>query len=176
MAHHPYGRISLLHQWLLWTLESTARALIYANPNWKVDIKKYQGTWYEIARFEHFFEKGCKNVTASYELKDNEKIKVTNRCTNIDDNEKKEAVGEAYAVDNTNSKLKVSFFKPFYGDYWIIDLDEDYNYALVGSPNREYLWILSRTKTISQEVKNSILNKLPEHKFDKSKFIWTIQE
>ena len=142
----------------------------------KVDIKKYQGTWYEIARFEHFFEKGCKNVTASYELKDNGKIKVTNRCTNIDDNEKKEAVGEAYAVDNTNSKLKVSFFKPFYGDYWIIDLDEDYNYALVGSPNREYLWILSRTKTISQEVKNSILKKLPEHKFDKSKFIWTIQE
>jgi apolipoprotein D and lipocalin family protein len=142
----------------------------------KVDIQKYKGTWYEIARFEHFFEKGCKNVTATYELKDNGKIKVINRCTNIEDGEKKEAIGEAYALDATNSKLKVSFFKPFYGDYWIIDLDKKYNYALVGSPNREYLWILSRTKTISEEVKNSILKNLPEHKFDKSKFIWTIQE
>ena len=142
----------------------------------KVDIQKYKGTWYEIARFEHFFEKGCKNVSATYEIKDNGKIKVINKCTKIKDGEKKEATGEAYAVDSTNSKLKVSFFKPFYGDYWIIDLDENYNYALVGSPNREYLWILSRTKTISKEIKNSILNKLPEHKFDKSKFIWTIQD
>lgn len=142
----------------------------------KVDIQKYKGTWYEIARFEHFFEKGCKNVTATYELKNNEKIKVINRCTNIDNGEKKEAIGEAYAVNSTNSKLKVSFFKPFYGDYWIIELDEDYNYALVGSPNREYLWILSRSKTISEELKNSILEKLLVHQFDKNKFIWTIQE
>jgi len=142
----------------------------------KVDIEKYKGTWYEIARFEHFFEKGCKNVTATYELKDNGKIKVINRCTNINDGKRKKAEGEAYALDETNSKLKVSFFKPFYGDYWIIDLDEGYNHALVGSPNREYLWILSRTKTISKEVKNSILNKLEKHKFDKNKFIWTIQE
>lgn len=142
----------------------------------KVDMEKYKGTWYEIARFEHFFEKGCKNVTATYELKDNGKIKVINRCTDIGDGEKKEAIGEAYALDGTNTKLKVSFFKPFYGDYWIIDLDDAYTYALVGSPNREYLWILSRTKTISEEVKNSILNKLPKHQFDKNKFIWTIQE
>lgn len=141
-----------------------------------VDIQKYKGTWYEIARFEHFFEKGCKNVTATYELKDNGKIKVINKCTNIDNGEKKEAIGEAYALDSTNSKLKVSFFKPFYGDYWIIDLDKNYNYALVGSPNREYLWILSRTKTINEDIKNSILEKLSFHKFDKNKFIWTIQE
>ena len=142
----------------------------------KVDIQKYKGTWYEIARFEHFFEKGCKNVSATYEVKDNGKIKVINKCINIKDGKKKEAVGEAYALDNTNSKLKVSFFKPFYGDYWIIDLDANYKYALVGSPNREYLWILSRSKTISKEVKNSILKKLPAHQFDKNKFIWTIQE
>jgi apolipoprotein D and lipocalin family protein len=142
----------------------------------KVDVQKYKGTWYEIARFDHFFEKGCKNVTASYEIKESGKIKVINRCTNIDDGKRKEAIGEAYAIDTTNSKLKVSFFKPFYGDYWIIDLDDNYTYALVGSPDREYLWILSRTKVISKVLKNTILNQLAEYKFDKNKFIWTIQE
>ena len=141
-----------------------------------VDIQKYKGTWYEIARFEHFFEKGCKNVTATYEIKDDGKIKVINKCTNIKNGKLKEAIGEAYAIDDTNSKLKVSFFKPFYGDYWIIDLDKNYNYALVGSPNREYLWILSRTKTINTEIKNRILQKVSISKFYKDKFIWTIQE
>jgi apolipoprotein D and lipocalin family protein len=142
----------------------------------KVDIEKYKGSWYEIARFEHFFEKGCKNVTATYELTKDGKIKVINRCTQIEDNRQKEAIGIAYPTDSTNSKLKVSFFRPFYGDYWIIDLDENYNYALVGSPSREYLWILSRTKTISDETKNNILEKLPKLGFDKEKFLWTTQE
>lgn len=141
-----------------------------------VDIEKYKGTWYEIARFEHFFEKGCKNVTATYELKSDGDIIVINRCTNIKDNEQKEATGVAYAVDKTNSKLKVSFFRPFYGDYYILDLADDYSYALVGSPSRELLWILSRTKTINNDIKNKILEKLPPLGFDKEKFIWTIQE
>lgn len=141
-----------------------------------VDIQKYKGGWYEIARFEHFFEKGCKNVTASYELKSDGDIKVTNRCTMIDNNKQKEATGIAYAVDTNNSKLKVSFFRPFYGDYYILDLADDYSYALVGSPNRELLWILSRTKTISDETKEKILAQLPALGFDPQKFIWTIQE
>jgi len=142
----------------------------------QVDIQKYKGTWYEIARFEHFFEKGCKNVTATYKLKNDVDIKVINRCTMIEDNEKKEATGVAYAIDDTNSKLKVSFFRPFYGDYWIIDLASDYSYAVVGSPNRELLWILSRTKTIDENIKSEILKKLPSLGFDPKKFIWTIQE
>jgi len=142
----------------------------------KVDIQKYQGTWYEIARFEHFFEKGCKNVTATYELKKDGKIKVINKCTDIKDGEKKEATGVAYAVDSTNSKLKVSFFRPFYGDYWILDLADDYSYVVVGSPSRELLWILSRTKEISEKRKEMILEKLPALGFNQSKFIWTIQE
>lgn len=141
-----------------------------------VDIHKYKGTWYEIARFEHFFEKGCKNVTATYELKEEGNIKVINRCTMIEDNEKKEATGVAYAVDHTNSKLKVSFFRPFYGDYWIIDLASDYSYAVVGSPSRELLWILSRSKSIDEKIKMDILKKLPSLGFDKNKFIWTVQE
>jgi apolipoprotein D and lipocalin family protein len=142
----------------------------------KVDLKQYKGTWYEIARFEHFFEKGCKNVTATYILTKDNKIKVLNSCTKIDTNEKKEATGVAYAVDNTNSKLKVSFFRPFYGDYWIVDLADDYSYVAVGTPSREYLWILSRTKTIDEKIKQNLITKLTKSGFDTRKFIWVIQE
>lgn len=142
----------------------------------KVDIEKYKGTWYEIARFEHRFEKGCKNVTATYELREDKQIKVINRCTDIKSNKSKEAIGVAYATDTTNSKLKVSFFRPFYGDYWIIDLDKEYKYALVGSPDRKYLWILSRSKTIDKKRKAKLLAKLPALQFDKDKFVWTTQE
>lgn len=141
----------------------------------KVNLDRYQGTWYEVARFEHFFEKGCKNVTATYEI-NKEEVKVVNRCTMIEDNKKKEASGVAYAKDESNSKLKVSFFRPFYGDYWIIDLDENYTYALVGSPSRKYLWILSRNKTINEATKSKLLKKASSENFDTNKFIWTIQE
>ncbi len=100
-----------------------------------------------------FLKKDVKNVTATYKLRDDEKIDVINRCTMIEDDKKKEATGIAYAVDDTNSKLKVSFFRPFYGDYWIIDVDKDYQHALVGSPSREYLWILSRDKKLMKKQK-----------------------
>ena len=142
----------------------------------QVDIKKYSGTWYEIARFEHFFEKGCKNVTATYKIKEDDTLKVINRCTMIKDNEKKEATGVAYAIDESNAKLKVSFFRPFYGDYYIIDLADDYSYAVVGNPNRELLWILARNKSIDESLKNKIVNYLPSKGFNPEKFVWTIQE
>ena len=142
----------------------------------KVDLERYLGTWYEIARYEHFFEKDCKNVSANYSIMDEETIKVINKCTKIQTNEKKEAMGRAYAIDETNSKLKVSFFRPFYGDYWILDLDKDYKYAIIGTPTKEYLWILSREKTISDEVLNKLLEKISNMGFDKSKLIYTIQE
>ena len=142
----------------------------------KVDLERYLGTWYEIARYEHFFEKDCKNVSANYSIMDEETIKVINKCTKIQTNEKKEAMGRAYAIDETNSKLKVSFFRPFYGDYWILDSDDDYKYAIIGTPTKEYLWILSREKTISDEVLNKLLEKISNMGFDKSKLIYTIQE
>ncbi|MDD3325251.1 MAG: lipocalin family protein [Sulfurospirillaceae bacterium] len=137
----------------------------------KVDIKKYLGTWYEIARFDHSFERGCTNVSATYDLKDNGNINVFNQCTKEDGTHKK-ATGIAYAVDITNTKLKVSFFRPFYGNYWVLMLDEEYTYALIGEPSREYLWILSRTKSIDEVTKNKILEKAKELKFDTNKFIW----
>jgi apolipoprotein D and lipocalin family protein len=142
----------------------------------KVDINRYLGTWYEIARYEHFFEKDCKNVSANYSMLDEQTIKVVNRCTNMLTNEKKEAIGRAYATDDTNSKLKVSFFRPFYGDYWVMILDENYDYVVVGAPSREYLWILARKPILDEKIKNEILQKLPTLGFDASKLIWTIQE
>lgn len=142
----------------------------------KVDLERYLGTWYEIARYEHFFEKDCKNVSANYSMMDEETIKVINKCTKIQTNEKKEAMGRAYAIDETNSKLKVSFFRPFYGDYWVLILDENYEYAVVGTPNREYLWILARDKKLPLKIQNDILEKLPSLGFDISKLLWTMQE
>ena len=140
----------------------------------KVDLQKYLGTWYEIARYEHYFEKGCRDVSATYTLKEDGEIKVVNRCTKEEAN-KKEAVGIAYAVDESNSKLKVSFFRPFYGDYWIIMLDDEYRYAVVGDPSREYLWILSRTPKLEENIKNKILGRLPEMGYSAEPLIWTPQ-
>lgn len=140
----------------------------------KVDIQKYLGTWYEIARYEHFFEKGCSDVTATYTLKDNGDIKVINRCTK-EDAQEKEVMGVAYTTDASNSKLKVSFFRPFYGNYWIIILDEQYRYAVVGDPSREYLWILSRKPTLSKEITQMILQQLPDMGYTADKLIWTPQ-
>ena len=136
----------------------------------KVDIDRYLGTWYEIARYEHFFEKGCSDISAIYSLKDNGDIDVLNRCTK--DGELSEANGVAYATDETNSKLKVSFFRPFYGNYWILMLDETYSYVVIGEPNREYFWILSRTKKLDASVKKEILSKLPELGYQEDKLIW----
>lgn len=142
----------------------------------KVQIEKYLGSWYEIARYEHSFEKDCKNVKARYSINNNKKIKVINECVNINTNKKKEALGIAYTTDETNSKLRVSFFRPFYGDYWILMLGNNYEYALIGEPSREYLWILARTKKLDEKTKKEILIKLPSLGFDESKLIWTIQE
>ena len=142
----------------------------------KVDLQRYLGDWYEIARYEHRFQKDCKNVKANYSLRDDKKIQVVNSCTKISTNEFKDAKAVAYNVDETNSKLKVSFFRPFYGDYWILDLDKDYKYAIIGTPTKEYLWILSREKLMDKELLNKLLTKITAMGFDKSKLIYTIQE
>lgn len=139
-----------------------------------VDLSRYLGTWYEIARYEHSFEKGCLNVSATYARKDNGDISVLNQCT-LEDGTLKKAQGVAYAVDATNSKLKVSFFRPFYGNYWILMLDEAYSYAVIGEPSREYFWILSRTPTLSQETLHPILSAMSSLGYKQELLIWTEQ-
>ncbi|WP_417325088.1 lipocalin family protein [Halarcobacter sp.] len=155
-------------------------ACSYKDPNIKsvqtVDLDRYIGSWYEIARYEHKFEKDCKNVTATYSIKENDKIEVINRCTKMTNGEKTEAIGEAYSIDNTNAKLKVSFFWPFYGDYWIIMLDKNYSYAVISEPSKKYLWILSREKKLDEKIKEKILKRLESLDYDLSKLIWTVQE
>lgn len=128
----------------------------------KVELQRYLGTWYEIASFPQSFQKGCTATTATYSLKAEGEIEVLNRCR-LDslEGEEKVAKGRARVVDkDTNAKLEVSFFGPFWGDYWIIQLGDDYEYAVVGHPSRDYLWILSRTPTLEEAKLQGILEKL----------------
>ncbi len=120
----------------------------------KVDLEQYAGTWYEIARLPNKFEEGLKCVTATYELREDGKITVINKGHKIENPElTKKAEGWAKVPDkDVPGKLKVTFFWPFFGKYWIIELDKDYQYALVGSPSRKYLWILSREKNMDIEL------------------------
>jgi apolipoprotein D and lipocalin family protein len=137
-----------------------------------VDLARYMGVWYEIARFEHFFQKGCRGSTASYTLSPTKEIEVINRCVNEKDNSLREAKGHAWSVDpNGNARLKVSFFWPFRTDYWIIDLGREYEYAVVGSPNRKYLWILARKPVMEKDVYKHILGLVAKQGFDIEKLV-----
>ena len=131
-----------------------------------VDIERYLGKWYEIALYPNWFEKGCFRSTAFYEKLENGQIKVTNQCRmHGTDGELNEAIGNADIADNkTNAKLKVQFFWPFKGDYWIIDLDKDYQYAIVSEPGRQYLWILSRTPNMDDSNTGNFEGKNPQQR------------
>lgn len=148
-----------------------------------VNIQKYMGLWYEIERYDIRFEKGCGNVTAEYSLTKKGKVRVVNTCVKKKKNGKlktKDAKGVAFVVDpKTNAKLKVSFV-PFFkwlgwfaGDYNILKLGPNYEYVLVGSKDREYLWILSRTPTLSDEIKSMLKTEATSQGFDTSRFIET---
>ncbi len=141
------------------------------------DLNKYLGTWYEIARFDHSFERGLSNVTANYSLRPDGKVKVINRGFKEKSNTWSESVGKAkFAGDRTVGSLKVSFFGPFYGAYNIVKLDENYQYALVISNGFDYMWLLSRTKTIPDDIKQQYLDRAKALGFDTSKLIWVKQE
>jgi apolipoprotein D and lipocalin family protein len=127
-----------------------------------VDLDRYLGTWYEIASYPQRFQEGCTGTTAAYTLRDDGQIDVLNKCRKGSlDGPEDTAEGRArFADSESNAKLEVSFFWPFWGDYWIIDLGPDYEYAVVGHPSRDYLWILSRTPTLDDEVYQAILTRL----------------
>ena len=113
----------------------------------QVDLARYMGTWYEIARYDHYFEREMTLVTATYAFKPNGKIMVLNE--GYKNGKHKQVIGKAYLPQaNDPGKLKVSFFLWFYSDYYILELDPDYRYAVIGSSSEKYLWILSRTKTL----------------------------
>ena len=140
-----------------------------------LEVDRYLGTWYEIASFPQSFQKGCSNTTATYNLREDGLIEVVNRCTRK--GKETEARGRARVVDTADpTKLQVSFFGPFWGDYWVIDLGSAYEYAVVGHPGRDYLWILSRTPTMAPEIYEGILARLEAKQYELDRLQFTQHE
>lgn len=137
----------------------------------KVNLEKYAGTWYEIASFPQSFQEGCHCTTAEYKLTDKNYVRVINQCRKGSPQGKTDvAKGKAFPVKGSNnSKLKVQFFWPFRGNYWIIELADDYSYAVVGEPKRKYLWILSRTPEMKEKTYQMLLERIEKKGFDISK-------
>lgn len=141
-----------------------------------VDLAAYLGNWYEIYRLPNWFEKSeCSNVSAEYSLREDGNIKVVNSCT-LASGQREQAIGIAKVVDSqSNSKLKVSFFRPFYGDYWILGLAPDYSWVIVGEPEGKYLWILSRSTRLSPELEKQLLDKVRALGYNTNDLIKPIQ-
>ncbi len=142
------------------------------------ELDKYLGKWYEIARLDHSFERGMEQVTAEYSLREDGGVAVTNRGFLQAKNEWREAEGKAFFVKGSDTGyLKVSFFGPFYGSYIVFDLDkENYQYAFVSGPDTSYLWLLSRTPTVDQELLARFVEKAKQLGFATENLIYVRQE
>jgi apolipoprotein D and lipocalin family protein len=140
----------------------------------KVEVDRYLGTWVQQALIPNRFQAMCvRNTTATY-ARDGAGLSVLNRCTDAD-NKPVEAKGVAKIVeDSNNAKLRVSFFRPFYGDYWVLALDPDYQWVLVGEPKREFGWVLSRDAQLSEATYNTILDKAVALGYDKARFVRSV--
>lgn len=138
------------------------------------DKDRYLGTWYEIARLDHSFEKGLSKVSAQYTLRDDGGIKVVNRGYSAEDEEWQNAEGKAFFVDDPDTgHLKVSFFGPFYASYVVFELDKtNYDYAFVTGYNKDYLWLLARSPDISEELKQRFLTTVKNNNYDLNELIW----
>ncbi|WP_347157299.1 lipocalin family protein [Pontibacter chitinilyticus] len=143
----------------------------------EVDLDRYQGRWYEIAKLPQRFEKGCHCVYAEYTKNPKGYVEVLNSCRKGGSTGKvKEIRGKGFPVEGSNnSKLKVQFFWPFKGDYWILELDPEYQHALVGSPDRESLWILSRKPTLSRGIFERLVQLAAELNFPVEQLTMTDQ-
>lgn len=142
-----------------------------------VDLQKYSGKWYEIASFPQRFQKGCHCTTAEYTLNEKGYVVVLNRCKKGSVNGKESSItGKAFVDEGSgNAKLKVQFFWPFKGKYWIIDLAADYSYVVVSHPNKKYLWILSRTPRMAPAIYEGIIFRLKKNGFETEKLQLTPQ-
>lgn len=142
----------------------------------QLDIPRFMGKWYEIARYDHSFEKGMTHVTAEYSLMEDGKIRVLNK--GIKNGKTKEIVGKAKQPDPKEypGRLKVSFFLWFYTDYYVLQLDENYQFALIGSSSDKYLWILSRTPKIPKPILDELLLNITQRGYDLSKLVFVEQQ
>lgn len=141
-------------------------------------LDRYLGTWYEVARLDHRFERGLSEVTASYSMREEGGVRVVNRGFNAAKGEWKEAEGKAFFIDEPDvGRLKVSFFGPFYGAYNIIELDQDdYQYSMITGPNRSYLWILARQPELDPETLERLVAKASELGFATDELIFVQHE
>ena len=144
----------------------------------EVDLDRYAGQWYEIASYPQRFQRGCVATRATYSRLSDDRIKVENECRDVSfDGELRSIEGVAWLSDPevSQAKLEVQFFWPFSGAYWIIELDPDYQYAVVGHPSREYLWILSRTAMLEPKIYESLIRRIESHGFDPTRLNLTPQ-
>lgn len=145
---------------------------IQSTPVTNFNVSNYLGQWYEIARTDNRFEKNCTDVTANYTLRQDGGLDVSNKC--LVHSKPKVATGRAYLKSSPNiGSLKVSFFWPLYGNYNIVYLDKDYQHAVVDGGSKEYLWILSRRKTIDDQTLATLLEKIRQNGFDINTLIYT---
>jgi len=149
-----------------------------------VDLKRYQGTWYELARLPMFFQRNCAQSEAHYALKPDGNIAVTNRCRTME-GKWEEATGTASPqVEGKTDKLWVVFDNWFSrllpgvakGNYWVLDVSDDYKLAIVGNPNRKYLWLLSRTAHVDDKTRNELLMKAQQQGYDTTRLIWRVED
>lgn len=141
------------------------------------ELERYLGTWYEIARLDHSFERGLSQVTAEYSQIGDGGVRVINKGYSETQQKWNQAEGKAYFVESTNQGyLKVSFFGPFYGSYVIFELGDNYEYAFVSGSNTSYLWLLSRTPTVSEKLRNHFIDKAQSLGFDTNKLIFVPQK
>lgn len=142
------------------------------------ELDKYLGKWYEIARLDHSFERGMEQVTAEYSLREDGGVQVKNRGFSKKSNKWSEAEGKAFFVGkSSDGYLKVSFFGPFYGSYVVFELDKDkYQYAFVSGPNTSYLWLLSRTPAVDEDILSQFIKKAKNIGFETEKLIYVNQE
>ncbi|MFA7292304.1 MAG: lipocalin family protein [Rhodocyclaceae bacterium] len=135
-----------------------------------VDLKRYLGTWHEVALIPNRFQSMCVAETQAEYVLEGDVIRVTNRCRTAS-GELESANGIAKIVEgSSNTKLRVSFFRPFYGDYWVLELDPDYRWVLVGEPSRRYGWVLARTPTLDKAVLDKLLDRAAELGYERSAF------
>ena len=163
---------------LLFLLSSCVGIPSSITPITGFELDRYLGKWYEIARLDHSFERGLEQVSAEYSLREDGGVKVVNRGYSIKKQEWEEAVGKAFFVDEPDKgHLKVSFFGPFYGSYIIFELDqEEYQYAFISGPNLNYLWFLSRSKTVEQELLDHFIQKANTLGFNTDDLIFVNQQ
>ena len=164
---------TLIYTMLVCVLTGCSQLTVDNTPIAEIDLNRYLGDWYEVARFDHRFERGMEQTKANYTMREDGRIVVLN--SGIKDGKPKTAEGKAKLTD-TPALLRVSFFGPFYGDYRVMLLAEDYRYALVGSGSDNYLWILSRTPRLSDIDKARILDEARRRRYDVGKLIWVSQE